>query len=198
MWHSTHNIIVIGVIIAVLSAGAVAYFLTRSISKPLRATAQRAGQISEGSLSVAKLGLKSNDEVGELGRAFDAMIDMLTTMGSQTTAIADGNMSDDVLDHTLPGDLGTAFGQMIEGVRRLVTQLKDSSEKLAGSSESLIKVSGEMGSNADRTSTEATAASSASEQVSTSVSTVAAAIEEMNTSIREVASNATEASHCVQ
>ena len=37
---STHNIIVIGVIIAVLSAGAVAYFLTRSISKPLRATAK--------------------------------------------------------------------------------------------------------------------------------------------------------------
>ncbi|MHB1138025.1 MAG: methyl-accepting chemotaxis protein [Microthrixaceae bacterium] len=107
-------------------------------------------------------------------------------------AAAAGDLTHEI---SLEGD--STFGQMAEGLRQLLSSLRDSigqiasnAQTLAAASEQLMRVSNEMGSSADQTSTQANAASAASEQVSTSVSTVASATEEMGATISEIARNA--------
>ena len=94
-----------------------------------------------------------------------------------------------------------AVGQMADGLRTLLTTLRESmtnlgrtADTLAVASEQLTILSQGMGEGATLTSDRAASASSASVQVSASIQTVASAAEEMTASIREIAKNATEAS----
>ncbi|MEE1132056.1 MAG: methyl-accepting chemotaxis protein, partial [Caryophanon sp.] len=70
------SILVLLIIISLISL-AVAIFivksLNRTISKPLHKLAAAAGEISVGNLTVADIETKSNDEVGQLGHAFNKM-----------------------------------------------------------------------------------------------------------------------------
>ena len=181
------------VLSAVLLAGG--WLLVRSIAGPIRLATSRARSIADGDLDVADLDIDRSDEIGDLATAFNDMSSVLSTVGAQAQAIADGRVSSEVLDERVPGELGDAFSTMVSSLKGMVEQLKGSSQQLAGAAEELTAVSTSMGTSAERTSTEATSASATGDQVSSSVSTVAAAIEEMNASIREVSTNATEASN---
>ncbi|MEM9039134.1 MAG: methyl-accepting chemotaxis protein [Actinomycetota bacterium] len=171
------------------------WLLVRSISTPVKLVTARARSIADGELDVEPLELNRNDEIGDLGRAFNDMSGMLSTVGSQAQAIADGHISDPVLKVEIPGQFGAAFGSMTASITDMVEQLKNSSQQLAGAAEELTAVSTSMSTSAERTSSEATAASATGDEVSASVGTVAAAIEQMNASIREVSTNATDASN---
>ncbi|MCP4963376.1 MAG: HAMP domain-containing protein [Actinomycetia bacterium] len=191
---STKSLIVGGLIAAVIIVVAVGLFLNRSIAAPLRRTSERARQVSVGALSVEPLALSRDDELGDLATSFDGLVAMVGHMGKQAKTIADGDLSSPLLDTRLPGEIGDAFGVMVDTVKSLVEELKASSNQLAAAAEELSAVSTTMGSSAERTSTQAASASATGNQVSSSVATVAAAVEEMDASIREVARNATEAS----
>ncbi|MCP4227982.1 MAG: HAMP domain-containing protein [Actinomycetia bacterium] len=191
---STKSIIVGGLIAATLIVAGVSLFLNRSIAVPLRRTSERAREVSVGALSVEPLALSRDDELGDLATSFDGLIEMVGQMGTQAKTIADGELSSPLLDVRLPGEVGDAFGVMVDALKSLVEQLKGSSTRLAAAAEELTAVSSSMGESAERTSTQATSASATGGQVSSSVATVAAAVEEMDASIREVARSATEAS----
>ncbi len=191
---STKRTIVVGLVLGVVLMVGVATALTRAISRPLRRAADNAKQISQGNLAIEKLALKSSDEVGELGNAFDDMLDVLTIVAEQAKAIADGNITADILSREVPGELGESFRQMVSSLQNMVGQLQTSSEQLASAAAELTTVSAGLGDSADMTAAQAGSASVAGTQVSASVETVAAAVEEMNATIREVAGNAVEAS----
>ncbi|MEM8745126.1 MAG: methyl-accepting chemotaxis protein, partial [Actinomycetota bacterium] len=169
--------------------------LIRSISAPIKRITGRARSIADGHTDVDDLEMNRSDEIGDLATAFNDMSSMLSTVGDQAHAIADGHMSAPVLREELPGPLGAAFGSMTSSITDMVDQLKHSSQQLAGAAEELTAVSTSMSSSAERTSSEATSASATGDEVSASVGTVAAAIEQMNASIREVSTNATDASN---
>ncbi|MCP3935144.1 MAG: HAMP domain-containing protein [Actinomycetia bacterium] len=187
------TIFAVGVIAALLIA-AVALWVARGVSRPVKQVADRARQISGGSLDVERLDLNRNDEIGELADSFNEMAAVLSTVGSQATSIGDRELSAEVLTHEVPGQLGHAFSTMVGSLRSMVDQLKGSSSQLAGAASELTTVSESMGRSAEETSSEATSASATGEEVSANVASVAAAIEQMNASIQEVAVNATEAS----
>ncbi len=182
-------------LIAAAVVSIVAWFLARSISRPIKTISERAQLIAAGKVDVERVELRRSDELGQLAESFDDMTAMLKTVGEQARSIADGRVSDEILKEQVPGELGDAFGTMVGSLTTMVDQLKVSSQQLAGASEELTAVSTSMGSNAERTSNEATSASASGDQVTSSVATVAAAIEQMNASIREVSTNATEASN---
>ena len=114
----------------------------------------------------------------------------------------------DVVSAAAAGDLtrelainsDDAVGQVAEGLRTLLSTLRESlgniggtAETLAAAADQLTGLSQGMGDGAAMTSDRAGSASSASVQVSASIQTVATAAEEMTASIREIAKNATEA-----
>ncbi|MEM1335120.1 MAG: methyl-accepting chemotaxis protein, partial [Actinomycetota bacterium] len=185
-WSTT---VILGFLLA-----AAGWLLVRSIGRPVRALTDRARRISQGEIGVEHVELNRSDEIGELADSFNEMSSMISTVGAQAKSIADGEISAQVLDTEVPGELGDAMGTMIGSLKQMVSHMTTSSQQLAGAAEELTAVSTSMGSSAERTSAEATSASATGDQVSSSVGTVAAAIEEMNASIREVAGSATEAS----
>jgi len=112
-------------------------------------------------------------------------------------AAAAGDLTQDV---TVTGD--DAMGQMADGLKTLLTDLRGSmtsisenAQTLSTASSELSAVSIEMRSNADNTSNQANVVSTASEGVSENVQSVSASIEEMNASIREISRSATDAAN---
>lgn len=191
---SLQNSIFMLAVLASFLVAALAAWLARGVSRPVEQITSRARQIAVGDLDIKPLEITRSDELGDLAISFNEMAAMLSTVRAQAQCIADGQLSSEVLDIEVPGEMGTALSTMVTSLKSTVDQLKVSSDQLGGAAGALTAVSGSMGSSAERTSTQATTASATGLQVSSSVATVAAAIEEMNASIREVATNATEAS----
>jgi methyl-accepting chemotaxis protein len=91
------------------------------------------------------------------------------------------------------GRMGDGLAKFLKDLRTSVSQMGDTSQALASSSEELTAVSQAMSSNAVEASAQANVVSAAAEQVSKNVTTVATGVEEMNVSIREIAKSATDA-----
>ncbi|MDI6733400.1 MAG: cache domain-containing protein, partial [Planctomycetota bacterium] len=72
------SITIIGVIIALV----IAYFLSRTISNPIQQLTTASQQLARGDFS-HQATVKSNDEIGELGRSFNLMINAIRERDSQ-------------------------------------------------------------------------------------------------------------------
>jgi methyl-accepting chemotaxis protein len=91
------------------------------------------------------------------------------------------------------GELGKWFNTFVGKIEGLISQIAQSTQGVATSSEELFVVSRQMGSNAEQTSGQATIVAAASEEMTRNLQTVATATEEMTASIREISKNASEA-----
>jgi methyl-accepting chemotaxis protein len=72
------NEIVIGSILAILLSGLAAFFIVRSVSRPIIAATSTAAFIAKYGDLTQRLDIRSKDEVGQLGLAFNQMIDGLS------------------------------------------------------------------------------------------------------------------------
>lgn len=70
------RVVLLGGIITIVAALAVAYFISRSISRPIRQMQQTSQQIAKGDFS-KKIDVRSKDELGELAKSLNAMADEL-------------------------------------------------------------------------------------------------------------------------
>jgi len=132
---------------------------------------------------------KSQDKtefVAEIKKSLEILV-------KQAQAIAEGSLKGEVLQTKVHGRMGDAFHLMVEKLTRVVRQITQSSEVLGEACKGLHTLNEKMGTNADKTAKQATAASTAAQQVSNNIQTVATASEEMDASIKEIAKNASEA-----
>jgi len=83
--------------------------------------------------------------------------------------------------------------EMNDDMKRVLTNVTEKAQTLAGASEELTATSQQMAGNAEETSAQANVVSAASEQVNQNIQTVATGSEEMSASIKEIAHNATQA-----
>ncbi|WP_426450986.1 HAMP domain-containing methyl-accepting chemotaxis protein [Paenibacillus sp. S-38] len=60
-----------------------AYFISRSISRPLIQASEALGRVAQGDLTVEPLNVKSQDEVGQLAASFNRMTEDMNSMVSQ-------------------------------------------------------------------------------------------------------------------
>jgi methyl-accepting chemotaxis protein len=69
-------IIVVFLVVSLLCAGGIAYFITRAVTRPLRGAAEYLDKMSEGdfSMSIRAQFLDAKDETGDMARAMDKMI----------------------------------------------------------------------------------------------------------------------------
>ena len=93
-----------------------------------------------------------------------------------------------------------SIGQMAQGLRILLGNLRSSvgdiaemAQSLASASQELTAVSQQMAANAEETSSQANVVSAAAEEVSRNITTVSTGAEEMGASIKEIAKSAAEA-----
>ena len=89
--------------------------------------------------------------------------------------------------------MGGALNDTIDNLSQALLQISADAELLFKASDAAGKVSKDLASNSQQTTTQAAAVSAAAEEVSQNVQTVSTATEEMSASIKEISKNASEA-----
>ncbi len=107
----------------------VAFMILRSIERTLKKVSDGAKQIAEGDLSVEPLDIPSNDEIGKTGESFNEMLEMLVLMSSQAEALAHGDLENEALELSVPGELGVSFATMVSANREFADILIAISEE---------------------------------------------------------------------
>jgi methyl-accepting chemotaxis protein len=183
---------------------AVAFRTAKNISQRLNSLMQVARQIGETGDLDHNIGVRGEDEVGQLARTFDAMVKYLKEMAAVSEAIAGGNLTVEVHSRSANDTLANAFTRMVEGLRRLVRNVRDGASQVATASAQVASASDESARNSLQTSSAIDEVSSTMHEMSinvqnmvkstqtqaSSVSETSASIDEMVTSIQRVADTA--------
>jgi methyl-accepting chemotaxis protein len=85
-------IMIVVTAIGVLAAGAVGLLLGRRIARPVSTVARTMHSVAEGNLAVESADVRSRDEVGELSRSLDEMVERLSSVVGEIKSGA-GNIS---------------------------------------------------------------------------------------------------------
>ena len=194
----------IATLVALVLGGFVAFRTARSITNPLAELMKVARQIGESGHLDHKIDIQRNDEIGDLGRTFDAMVTYLKEMAAVSDAIAGGNLAVEVKARSKNDMLGNAFAKMTEGLRGLVRNVRDASSQVASASTQVAGASDESAKISLQTSSAIDEVTSTMHEMSvnvqnmvkstqvqaSSVSETSASIDQMVASIQRVADTA--------
>jgi len=194
MW----NMINLGIVMIVLSQ-LIFWFVIGSIVKPIKLLTSVAELLAVGDASMngiskadqAKI-VQREDEIGAIGRSFGKVMSYFSEMANVAQKLADGDLTVAVQPRSESDVLGHAFQEMINDLRRLIGDLKTSTEGLRNASSQLAEAADQSGQvSAQITATIQQIAQGISQQ-SDSTNKTAASVEEMNRAIEGVAKGAQE------
>ena len=189
----TITIALVGAALAV--AGAIGFWLSRSISNGINTMKRAAEGIAQGNL-VQDVNVTSKDEIGEMGVAFQNMIDFLSTAIGEVRQTAEGLEVQKTQLASIAGQAEEATDAVAKGadevakaageVAKTTTQLAD------GATQQSVGVQGVNRSVDELSSTIGRVAAGAAEQAK-SIAEVTAASEQVAAAAREVATRSQEA-----
>jgi methyl-accepting chemotaxis protein len=120
------TVMIIIAIIAALMAMGFGVVISSSIASPLGMLTKMAKALAVGDMlretsdaEKDKVRLRK-DEIGDIGKAFDNLIDYMQNMGFAATAIADNDLTTTVTPKSAKDELGNSFAKMIVGLRDAV------------------------------------------------------------------------------
>jgi methyl-accepting chemotaxis protein len=194
----------VATLVALVLGGFIAFRTAKSITDPLTGLMKVARQIGESGDLDHKIDIQRNDEIGQLGRTFDAMVTYLKEMAAVSDAIAGGNLAVEVQPRSKNDMLGNAFAKMTEGLRSLVRNVRDASSQVASASTQVAGASDESAKISLQTSSAIDEVTSTMHEISvnvqnmvkstqvqaSSVSETSASIDQMVASIQRVADTA--------
>ncbi len=162
-----------------LAGGAIAYFIARTISRPISEITRVANDIAIGDVQHT-ININQKDEIGSLANSFRSLIDYMKSLASAATQIAANNLTIQVEPKSDKDALGTAFKTMVRNLSTMIKELTDNATQLVSASTEIASSSEQM-------------ARGSSEQTSQTAQ-VSSAVEEMTATIVESSRNAGEAS----
>ncbi|MFH0785057.1 MAG: methyl-accepting chemotaxis protein [Pseudomonadota bacterium] len=133
----TRTFLLIGIVMLVLSAATV-FFLNKIIARPLVELTCAARQIAQGDPAIAVQATDRRDEVGELTRAFAAMVGYLQAMASISRQVAGGDLTIRVQPVSERDILGNAFAGMVENLRSINKEMGNGVGVLASSASEIL------------------------------------------------------------
>ncbi|KJS39395.1 MAG: hypothetical protein VR70_08135 [Rhodospirillaceae bacterium BRH_c57] len=168
------NIVV--AILAVLAGAAVAFFISRGITRPVTAMTVAMARLAEKDMSVDIPAVGQKDEIGAMAQAVLVFKENMIKADQLQQAAEKEQASREARARRIES-LNNEFDKAVGGVLSTVSSAADELQTTAQS----------MASIAEETNTQATTVAAASEQASTNVQTVSAAAEELSSSINEIA-----------
>lgn len=156
--------IIIGIFVFVLSVG-VAVFLTKIIANPLKEITTAAGRIAAGDLGVAIFANDRRDEVGDLTKAFGAMVQYLQGMAAVSRQVAGGDLTATVKPVSDKDILGNAFANMLENLREINREIRDGVNVLASSASEILASTTQIAAGMSETATSVTETTATVEEV---------------------------------
>ncbi len=125
-----------------LFAGALIAFRTAvAITEPLTHLIGVARDIGESGDLDHHIDLEREDEIGELARTFNNMVNYLKEMAAVSEAIAGGDLAMEVEPRSKRDTLGNAFTSMTGGLRGIVSQTRDAAAQVAAGSNQVADAS---------------------------------------------------------
>ena len=199
MW----NMINLGIVMIVLSQ-IIFWFVIGSIVKPIKLLTNGAELLAIGDASMNGIAKEQQaaivhreDEIGAIGRSFGKVMSYFSEMAGVAQKLADGDLTVAVQPRSDNDVLGHAFQEMINDLRRLIGDLKTSTEGLRNASSQLAEAADQSGQvSAQITATIQQIAQGISQQ-SDSTNKTAASVEEMNRAIEGVAKGAQEQAEAI-
>ena len=122
----------------------IAYRTANGITEPLNRLIQVAEQIGQTGDLEHNIDVHGTDEIGELARTFDSMVEYLKEMAAVSEAIAGGNLGGGSAAALQPTTRWrNAFARMAEGLRGLVRSVRDAAAQVASGSNQVADASDE-------------------------------------------------------
>jgi methyl-accepting chemotaxis protein len=160
---------------ALLIAVASATWIALNISRGLGRAVDLAKAVAVGDLS-QKISVSSNDEVGDLVSALNAMTTNLSATAAVASEIAQGNLTVEAKPLSDKDTLGLALERMVEKLRQIVSEALTAARNVSAGSQ-------ELSASAEQLSQGATEQASSAEEASSSM-------EEMASNVKQNADNA--------
>src|SRR5258706_7585939 len=193
-----------GTFLALLFGGFIAVYTAKSITEPLSHLITVAREIGDSGDLDQNIDIHRNDEIGALATTFNNMVAYLKEMASVSMAVAEGDLSVEVVPRSKRDTLGNAFMRMSHGLQELVRTTRDSagqvsagSNQVAGAADESAKVSVQASSAIEEVTSTMHEMSINVQNVvkntqvqASSVAETSASIDQMVTSIQRVADTA--------
>jgi methyl-accepting chemotaxis protein len=193
-----------GTLLAILLGICVAYYTAKSITLPLAHLITVAREIGDSGDLNQNIDIHRNDEIGALATTFNNLVAYLREMASVSMAVAEGDLSVEVVPRSKRDTLGNAFRRMSHGLQEIVRTTRDSagqvsagSNQVAGAADESAKVSVQASSAIEEVTSTMHEMSINVQNVvkntqvqASSVAETSASIEQMVTSIQRVADTA--------
>jgi methyl-accepting chemotaxis protein len=193
-----------GTFLALLAGVIIAFLTAKSITEPLTHLITVAREIGDSGDLDQNIDIHRNDEIGALATTFNNMVAYLKEMASVSMAVAEGDLTVEVVPRSKRDTLGNAFLRMSHGLQELVRTTRDSagqvsagSNQVAGAADESAKVSVQASSAIEEVTSTMHEMSINVQNVvkntqvqASSVAETSASIDQMVTSIQRVADTA--------
>jgi len=193
-----------GTLLALLVGVVVALYTARSITEPLTHLMTVAREIGDSGDLDQNIDIHRTDEIGALATTFNNMVAYLKEMAGVSMAVAEGDLTVEVVPRSKRDTLGNAFLRMSHGLQDLVRTTRDSagqvsagSNQVAGAADESAKVSVQASSAIEEVTSTMHEMSINVQNVvkntqvqASSVAETSASIDQMVTSIQRVADTA--------
>jgi len=197
-------IVILGTLIAIGFGAFTALKTANSITQPLEHLITVAQEIGDSGDLDQNIDIHRNDELGALATTFNNMVAYLKEMASVSMAVAEGDLTVEVVPRSKRDTLGNAFQRMAHGLQEIVRNTRDAASQVSAGSN-------QVAGAADESAKVSVQASSAIEEVTStmhemsinvqnvvkntqvqasSVAETSASIDQMVTSIQRVADTA--------
>src|SRR5579864_309040 len=123
-----------GTLLAILLGILVAYYTARSIVLPLTHLITVAREIGDSGDLNQNIDIHRNDEIGALATTFNNLVAYLKEMASVSMAVAEGDLSVEVVPRSKRDTLGNAFRRMSHGLQEIVRTTRDSAGQVSAGS----------------------------------------------------------------
>jgi methyl-accepting chemotaxis protein len=193
-----------GTLLAIVLGIFVAFYTARSITQPLTHLITVAREIGDSGDLNQNIDIHRNDEIGALATTFNNLVAYLREMASVSMAVAEGDLTVEVVPRSKRDTLGNAFMRMSHGLQEIVRTTRDSagqvsagSNQVAGAADESAKVSVQASSAIEEVTSTMHEMSINVQNVvkntqvqASSVAETSASIDQMVTSIQRVADTA--------
>jgi methyl-accepting chemotaxis protein len=176
-----------GMLMIMVLSGTIAWRVAKSITVPLSQLITVAGQIGDAGDLEQKVDINGEDEVAQLARTFNNMVQYLREMAGISEAIAGGDLSVEINPRSSRDTLGKAFREMTLGLRNLVKNVRDSAAQVASGSNQVASAS-------DESAKISVHAASAIDEVTSTMHEMSINVQNMVKSTQMQASNVSETS----
>ena len=196
--NQTMTLTIIIVVVVVVLSTVLGVVISTSIATPLGLVTKMAKSLSVGDLvrdtseqEKDKVRLRK-DEIGEIGKAFDQLINYMQGMGAAATAIAANDLTISVTANSAKDELGNSFAQMIVGLQEVIGQVAENATALSAAAAQLASAAEQSGEATGQIATTIQQVALGTAQQTEGITKTSGSVEQMSRAIEGVAKGAQE------